>query len=642
MPINLKICDKTCHECVKEYAKKHRLKKTDRFEIPCDGIPLKYIPDHILASIPHDSELAIAMLDPVTWAAKFLDWHCLDPDGSVWKRKTEDGSLGEVDPYDPVRALAGKSPYHRPYQSAMLRCQSKRKVFVCGRQIGKTISLCITILYYLFTRQNFSILVLAPYQSQVDLIFTKVISFLNSNPTLKSSIKRNVKAPNYTIELHNGSIVRGFTAGTKSNNAAGSVRGQSSSMLILEEADYLAPGDMDSVASVITNFPQATVIMSSTPTGRRERFYENANNKTFKTFHYPSYVNPNWTEELDAFYRSSLTGMGYQHEVLAAWGSQEEGIYQLKFIEAAQDDYTYKDMKRYHDWIYSVGVDWNDIKIGTSIIVVGWNPHDGIFRVVDKLCVSKEGWQQIYACQKVVEMNSLWQPKWIYIDHGFGHMQAEILKKFGLDAITDPARGPGHRDARLARIVKPYDFGGHIEVRDPFTKQMVHRPAKPFLVENSMRRFETLSIRYPKSDNQMTKALLGYRIKRVSIGGVPVYEQADTEAGDHFLDAMNLSLLAFTMEESEFGKAKFQTKVAFTSVSPLSPKPEQDTKSPVSVISPTSGRSELAQRTGSNYQTTTLMWPGFEHDAPKPDLNKRGQNRLFPRREYYRPNRKNI
>jgi hypothetical protein len=214
----------------------------------------------------------------------------------------------------------------------MLRCTSKRKVFRIGRQAGKTETLVISMLYHLFTKpgvpedQGFKIVVITPYQSQIDLIFGRMMQLIRSSPLTNNSIKRNVKAPIYSIELHNESKVSGFTAGTKSGGNAESVRGQTANMLVFDEADYLSSGDIDAAMSIITNYPNATVWMSSTPSGKREKFYDMCHSKRYKEYHYPSNANPMWTDELNETFLEQLTEIGYKHEILAEFGEQEQGV----------------------------------------------------------------------------------------------------------------------------------------------------------------------------------------------------------------------------------------------------------------------------------------------------------------------------
>ena len=137
MIADLNQCDRTCLSCIKNYKDKHTLKIGQKFEVRCNGIPKDRIPSSILATIkPEERDVAQGLLDPVTWAAQALDWHCLDPDGEIWKRKNPDEYYEWVD-NNPDKSILGHSRYHRPYQAEMLRCSSKRKIFRLGRQSGK-------------------------------------------------------------------------------------------------------------------------------------------------------------------------------------------------------------------------------------------------------------------------------------------------------------------------------------------------------------------------------------------------------------------------------------------------------------------------------------------------------------------------
>jgi len=650
MSINLNQCSGICHNCIKGYIGKHRIQRGQNktFEVECDGIPLKYIPDSILASLGGDTSSITAMLNPVTWANKYLDWHCIDPDGEIWKRKTAEGTLpSESRPYDPVLAKQGKSIFHRPYQAEMLTCSSRRKIFRIGRQAGKTEVLCIAILYALWTKEKFKIVLIAPYQSQIEMIFKRLSDSIQGNPMLNNSIAHSVKAPSYRIELNNGSQIVGFTAGTRSGQDAGAARGQPANMLVFDEADYLSPNDIGATLATIVNSPTATVWMSSTPTGRREKFYETCHNPLYKEFYFPSQVNPNWGESEEKYYRSEYTEEQYRHEILAEFGEQEEGVYQVKYVEAAQANYTYEQMKPIRSWTYMVGVDWNDVKIGTTIAVVGYNPQDSKFRIVDKYTISKGERTQLSACNKIAEINRLWFPEYIYVDEGFGATQVEVLHEFGARAVQ--SQGANSPDARLRQIVKAYGFGRSIEIHDLFTKQIIKKPAKPFLVENSVRRFESLQIQYPKSDKHYTEQLLGYTIQRVSMTGAPVY-QASERAGDHFLDAVNLALVAFILEKTAYGKPTYSCEIAIAGKfgDPEGPSLKNDVAERVSKnhslnrTSFTRGEeniiSSASQLPANNTNKTQVLplwsWPGWSRDLPAPQ-SKSHNNRT----RQFRPRR---
>ena len=88
MALDLNICDKECLYCVKQYKEKFEFKKGDKFQVRCGGIISKEVRAGFLQHLdPEDRITASTLLDPVAWAARTLDWHCLDHDGSIWRRK---------------------------------------------------------------------------------------------------------------------------------------------------------------------------------------------------------------------------------------------------------------------------------------------------------------------------------------------------------------------------------------------------------------------------------------------------------------------------------------------------------------------------------------------------------------------------
>jgi len=685
MAIDLNQCDQACFKCIKSYKKKHNLRQGQKFQVRCDGIPKDHVPLSILQTIPpEEREMAQAMVDPVAWAAKTLDWHCFDPDGEIWKRKNPDEYWAWVEA-NPDEDISGHSRYHRPYQAEMLRCTAKRKVFRIGRQAGKTETLVISMLFSLFTKpgvpdgEGFQIIVITPYQSQIDLIFTRMLELVRGSVLTTNSIKRNVKAPTYTVELHNGSTVRGFTAGTKSGGNAEAVRGQHGHMLVFDEADYLSSGDMDAALAIITNYPNATVWMSSTPSGKRERFFETCNSRRWKEFHYKSSVNPLWNDDMEGDFREQLTELGYIHEIEANFGEQEQGVYQNAYVQAAKVNYKYGDIAPSHEWTYTIGVDWNDAKHGTTINVLGFNPRRNWFVVVDRDVVSRANWTQMAACQKIAELNRLWRPMAIYVDKGFGGTQIEVLHKYGFDSLADKTKGPTHPDARLRNIVKPYDFGSSVEARDLFTKNIVKKHAKGFLVESCVRRFESGDIKFSEHDTNLEEQLLGYIIDRVTPTGNPVYKAGNESAGDHALDALMLSVVAFVLEATPLGKPKWETDIAFSGqfgerkqaivhqgdLLVQQTNASQNRKKQRDKTRPTGKRTDVmeqqsllgnehsgmpANHTNRAGQPKTWSWDGFNRDEPKPRVrtlseaeeDARARTGLSSRRRAGRPRRKNI
>ena len=524
--INLSTCDQACTNCHLKYFTE-RFQKQPTFDITCGGIPLNPIPDNVLAQFSsQDQNKAIGLLDPVVWAKDMFNWEA------------------------------------RWYQKIMLLCSAKKMIARCGRRTGKSETIAIRILHSLSTKNYHKCLVVCPFKAQTEVIFDKIKFFINKNPSLANSVKRVVASPYPSIEMHNGSYVRFFTAGTKSSSGAEVVRGQPADEIFLDEADYLAESDVNAVLAIMTEHPRVKVWASSTPSGARQHFYNWSKNPSWKEFHFPSMVLPHWNAELEKEAREYAgTDMNYRHEYAAEWSEQAEGVYQKTHVENAQVDYRYEQMVPQTGWTYCAGVDWNDSKVGTEICVVGWNPDERKHYIVNRSRIDKAGWTQTRAMETLINLNRHWNPKYIYIDKGFGGVQYEILQKFGWDALH--TLGPNNPDSRFREHMIQYDFGGKVTIHDLHTKQQIEKDAKPFLVNNSARCFEKNEILYSKYDKEMTNQLHGYIVDRISAAGKPVYKASD-KAGDHGLDALNLALVAFKLNMTDWGQPNFAAHIGFS------------------------------------------------------------------------------
>lgn len=514
-----------CQKCYQDTMSRH-----GKFIISCKGIKESdelITPELALMLSPEEKRLALQLYDSVTWASDVLNWT---------PRVSKDGI---------------------EYQSMMLKCTAKRKVFRLGRRTGKTASIAIRALHFLATQKNGKVLVVTPYKAQIDIIFDMVKEHIGKSVDLQNSIKRQVSTPFHEIQLWNGSYIRGFTSGSKSGGEAGSIRGQAADILILDEMDYLTDGDINSIVAILQDHPNTQLWASSTPTGRRAKFFEYCHSPRYKEFHFPSHVLPHYNDEIDAEHRENLTQAAYLHEILAEFGEEEEGVLQKQYIDRARVDYSYETMKPTAGWIYGIGVDWNAARIGTEIVVVGWNGEK--LMPVEAVNISIVGWTQLSAIEQLVALNDKWMPEFIYVDEGFGSTQIEVLKQYGLENI-----GKDPNKARLKDIIKPINFSSTIEVYDPFDKQPVKKPMKPFIVENAVRYFEQETVSISRDDKILVDQLENYIIQRRTQSGMPVYCAREERIGDHRLDAFFLALLGFAQNYSSLLKVSYAVSIAIT------------------------------------------------------------------------------
>lgn len=161
----------------------------------------------------------------------------------------------------------------RWYQADILRDPSKRIVMRCARRLGKSFTIAIHMLWHAFTTKNATCLYVAPSDAQISQQFDDIDKLIDGSNGLKNSIVKRKKNP-YYIKLGNGSIIKGITAGTKSGSKGFALRGQKATWLYVDEMDYLADDDWNSIAPIFMEAPKRIgVTVSSTPTGKRGVYY---------------------------------------------------------------------------------------------------------------------------------------------------------------------------------------------------------------------------------------------------------------------------------------------------------------------------------------------------------------------------------
>ena len=447
----------------------------------------------------------------------------------------------------------------RVYQILILRDPSLRKVLRAGRRLGKTFSLAIQLLHYSYTHKDGRSLVIAPMKTQVELIYQEILRIASKNEVVSNSITRKVTSPQFMIQFSNGSTIRFFTSGMRSGGKSDVARGQEAHLIILDEMDYMHADDLDALYAMLQKTaedqPDKVLIGASTPTGRRERFWEWCRSPRFKEFWFPSYCNPFFSKEQEEEFREQYSSSGYRHEIEADWGEDSEGVYPRKFVDKAfiSPSWMYIPEITSARSFHTIGVDWDKYGAGTNIVVTevcSDHYEDSTFRGKVKLCYREEIARSEYtltkAVDRIVELNQIFNPKHIYVDRGYGEVQVELLKKYG---VENPRSG-------LKDKVKGIAFGESIDVRDPYTKLMIKKEMKPYMVDNLRQFLEREKLLVPESDEELYMQLISYVVVRTTQTGRPVFEAAGS-AMDHAHDALMLSLLAITQNYGEFASANY-------------------------------------------------------------------------------------
>lgn len=193
----------------------------------------------------------------------------------------------------------------------------------------------------------------APYENQIRLIFDRLRALIEASPLIKDKVTRSTKNP-YAVEFNNGSKIIGFTTGASSNSGAASLRGQRADMIICDEMDYMGDSDFENVAMLAAERDDISIVVSSTPTGKRGWFWKVCQPDSGYTEHYhPSTHNPNWNDRMEAEFRSELTELGYIHEVQADFGPQDTGVFNKDRVDMSRqiDNYTYTPLTQIQEYV---------------------------------------------------------------------------------------------------------------------------------------------------------------------------------------------------------------------------------------------------------------------------------------------------
>lgn len=402
---------------------------------------------------------------------------------------------------------------------------------------------------------------------------------IDTSPVLKDEVVKMTSNP-FQIQWKNGSAIMGFTTGASSGSGGASIRGQKADYIYMDEVDYMHENDFDTVTTIAAERSDIGVFMSSTPTGKRGKFYEACMNKDMGyTEHYhPSTHNPNWDERMEAEFRAQLSDQGYVHEILADFGTQDTGVFNKDKLDIAcnEEYYTYDKLSpiqldkieklgiKPNMYVYdgrrapmnpfrTMGVDWDKYGASSSIIILDYDVNRQKFKVIKRIEVPRAKYSYDAAVNLIVELNDQYNPSWIFCDRGSGEYQIERLHIIGEQR---PSTG-------LKNKVKGWQFKNVLEITNPVTKEVSREPLKPFMVNQLQIAFEREKMILSPFDETLHKQLVDYEVVRQGSNG-PVF----TSDNEHFVDALGLAYLAFVLEFSDLTdsikKPENSSKIAFT------------------------------------------------------------------------------
>lgn len=506
--------------------------------------------------------------------------------------------------------------YARDYQEPMLyeMANSKRTVLRLGRRLGKTETMCIMILWHAFAQPNkgpnnqYNVLIIAPFEKQVDLIFDRLSQLIDLSSDIKTS--RDI---HHRLELPNGTIITGMTAGSKSGNGAANTRGQRADLIVLDEVDYMGESEITNIQNIRNEAPERIkMIVASTPAGKRDSYYKWCTGATktyaydadgtikkkrvaykmimkpyrmksdgsyavnslgdkirdgngWTTIHAPSTVNPEllkvnpdtgltYIEELQL----DLTEMRFTQEVLAEFGESMSGVFLKKHIDFAVErgrelklDYVThaKQRPNVRNNPRILGVDWDKSKADTNMVGVEWDPDIKAFIPFYRKVIARGEWTYTNAVEEIKRADKEFQFDYIMIDAGHGEYQIEELRKYEKDQQVKGGVG-----AKMIRV----NLSEKVKVWDPIMKAYEKKHIKPFMVNNAVLMFERGMVALNPSDKDTISQFESYEVKSWGSDGRPTY----TDENEHILDCVVFALYGFTKYYDDILKVTKSSRIA--------------------------------------------------------------------------------
>jgi len=268
---------------------------------------------------------------------------------------------------DPVlfaRTVLGFEPYE--YQAEFLDAVKtvKRGVLCWGRQTGKTTVVATAAIWFAFTHPRIGIspttvLIVSKALRQSIIMFRTINNMIHGNPLLARSITHETRT---TIELSNGAMIVVLPCG----HDGSPMRGYTAHLLIIDEAAFVKESIITEVCMPMLSTTNGTLLMLSTPYGKRHIFYTSFMNPKFWQRKYASSICPRITKEFLEEQKIELGNTKFKQEYGAEFVDDSSSWLPQDLIRDVTEDYHLVPeqavvaglVETGHKYMHHVGVDF--------------------------------------------------------------------------------------------------------------------------------------------------------------------------------------------------------------------------------------------------------------------------------------------
>ncbi len=454
----------------------------------------------------------------------------------------------------------GSPRCYRWYQEKDLSCRDDRIVHLDGRAVGKTVNLATLLLWFCHVNRGKSVLVAAPFQSQLNTIIEEAEFQIHQVEALRDAVAREksgrlrIKRRQHVEIVFANSCTAYFRpAGTKGD----AFRSLHVDFILVDEAAWLPEAAWTALMPCLN--PGGVLRSYSTPSGLRDRtYYRATQGKGWTVFRWPSWIAPDWDdvrrEDLLTFYGGDGTA-GWRREVAGEHGQPSYGAFNAALVMKAVahiegyrkvilrgedfEDCAGETEKRLRledllgldggggrCWI---GVDTGYTHDPTEALVLE-EDEDGVLSLV--LRVHAERLPYPLVSELIALLDTVYDPIGIGLDRG-GNGAAVEQELTGLDKFS--TRG-------MAAKLVAYDFGGTIAVGEDANGNEIRKRVKEEMSRLINKALSAGKLRIPKDDPEVEDQLCTQTYVRTERG--VVY----SKGADHVNDALRTALLRRAQE----------------------------------------------------------------------------------------------
>ncbi len=449
----------------------------------------------------------------------------------------------------------GSPRRYRSYQKDDLLCAARSVVHVDGRAVGKTIDVSTLVLWFAHVHKGKSVLVVAPFQGQLDTIIEEVEYQLANAEILRNAVARTAdgdrkikRTPYFQFVLDNGSTVYFRPGGTRGD----SFRSLHVDLVVADEAAWLTEKAWEALGQCLN--AGGIFRVYSTPNGLRgTTFYHLTHDKNWTHFHWPSWISPDWSEErrkeLLSFYGGSATA-GWLHEVAGEHGMPTYGAFNAsevlravteiphyrktelrgEFFEDCTSERAVRDrleslvMLDAGPGRYWLGADLGYTSDPTEVLLFQEEDDEQLTLV---LRVHAERVPYPTISELIALIDRVYAPLGLGIDRGGNGVSVE-QELTGLDK---------YRDCYFAGRLVGYDFGGSIVVGEDGNLNPIRKRTKEEMTLRINKALHARKLSLPKEDPDVEDQLCTQTYTTTDRG--VVYSKGN----DHIVDAMRCALL---------------------------------------------------------------------------------------------------